>query len=174
MKLLATIDNESLFNSRNLDPKDFYHRIAGRAVVLTDDKKVHLLHMSKIGHYKLPGGGVDDGEDIEQGLMRELMEEIGCRAKIIHEVGKIRELRNQMKWDQMSYCYIARQIGNLSEPNLEESEQQGGATLVTADNIDHAIRLTKSSPGEDWESQFIVKRDLIFLNEAKRNFTDLF
>src|SRR5690348_9022313 len=98
MKLLSTITDEDIFeNATNLTPDDFYKRIAARAIVLNDKDEVYLLNMSNHGYHKLPGGGVDEGEGVHDALYRELIEEIGCPAKVIHEVGEIIELRNEMK-----------------------------------------------------------------------------
>lgn len=168
MKQLATLtDADIIEGATNKSPDDFFKRQAARAIVFNDNGQVYLLHMSNYGYHKLPGGGVDDGEDMPTALFRELKEEIGCQAEITGEVGEIRELRSEMEWDQTSYCYLAKQNGELMPTALEPSEIEQGAQTVAADNIDAAIELLEKDSPTDYEGKFIKQRDLIFLRQAK-------
>lgn len=168
MKLLATITDQDVFeNSKNIPTDDFYKRRAARAITLSEDGGVYLLNMSNHRYHKLPGGGVDEGEDIHEALYRELLEEIGCPAEIISEVGEIAELRNEMKWSQRSFCFIARQSGDLVETQLEPGEIGEGAKTAIATSIDEAISILEADSPTTYEGKFIQKRDLMFLREAK-------
>ncbi len=40
-------------------------REAARGIVIDDEGKIAMLHVSKNNYYKLPGGGIDEGEDKE-------------------------------------------------------------------------------------------------------------
>lgn len=72
--------------------------------------------MTKKFYHKLPGGGVEEGEDIETGLRRESFEEIGCTIEYIHELGTIEEYRNECRngggRHQISHCFIAEIAGD--------------------------------------------------------------
>lgn len=168
MKTLATITDEDIFPSaKNKDPKDFFIREAARAVVLNNQGQIYLLNMTRDKYHKLPGGGIDEGEDIKTALERELLEEIGCRVKVLSEVGQIIEYRNKIKLQQTSYCYIAQQVGNLESTNLEPSEIEQGAKMAVAQNIDDAIQLLEQDIADHYEGHFIQRRDLLFLQTAK-------
>lgn len=170
MKLLATITDEDIFdNVKNHNPDDFSQRNAARAIVFSDKNEVYLLNMSNHNYHKLPGGGIDEGEDIYDGLQRELLEEIGCPAKVTQEVGEIIELRSEMNKRQKSYCYIAKQTGELVEANLEPSEIEEGAQTAIAKNIDEAIAILEKDEPTTYQGKFIQKRDLTFLREAKKS-----
>ena len=168
MKHLLTLTDEDVFkNSKNMPTDNFYKRRAARAVVCGNKGEVYLLKMSTHNYHKLPGGGVDNGESLEDALYRELLEEIGCPAKVKKEVGEIVEYRNDENMHQTSYCYIAEQTGALGETALEEGEIEEGAETVIAENLNEAISLLENDRPTSYEGHFIQKRDLRFLREAK-------
>src|SRR5450830_1921296 len=81
-------------------PSVYRERRASRAVVFDRDGNIALLDVSKRGYHKLPGGGIDEGEDILAALNRETMEEIGCTIGNIRELGIIEEYRNNYELHQ--------------------------------------------------------------------------
>lgn len=61
-------------------------RSAARAIVMDRDKRILLVHFAggdepglANGWWACPGGGIDPGETVTQGLIRELDEELGLR-----------------------------------------------------------------------------------------------
>lgn len=57
-------------------PEAFY-RVSLKAVIRNDAGNVLCVTESERDFWELPGGGIDHGETIKQGLARELKEEIG-------------------------------------------------------------------------------------------------
>ena len=170
MKTLLTITEQDINpDAKEVDTSKFRQRLAARAVLLDDLGQVYLLNVSKHGYHKLPGGGVDDGENIEQALERELMEEVGCKAEVAAELGSIVEYRtyDHDGLKQTSYCYLARQIGDQQESALEEGELDEGMFEVKATSINEAIELLSGDEPDNLEGKFIQKRDLCFLRAAK-------
>ena len=57
-------------------------------VVLIEDNKVALIerHRAGLHYYVFPGGGVDEGETVEQAAIRETMEELGVEIAIRQKV----------------------------------------------------------------------------------------
>ena len=60
-------------------------------IILIEDGKVALIerHRAGLDYYVFPGGGVDEGETIEQGAIREAMEELGIEVAIRKKVAII-------------------------------------------------------------------------------------
>ena len=170
MKNILTIKEQDIeSDSPVVDTSAFRKRGAARAVLLDDNNQVYLLNVSLHGYHKLPGGGIDEGEEIIQALERELMEEVGCKAEIVAELGTIIEYRNYDDGglEQTAYCYLAKQIGEQVASSLEEGELAKGMIEVKAKDIDDAIALLNSDKPDNLEGKFIQKRDLAFLKEAK-------
>lgn len=170
MKNILTIKEQDIVpDSPIVDTSTFRKRGAARAVLLDDSGQVYLLNVSKHGYHKLPGGGIDDGEDIKQALERELMEEVGCKAKIVAELGTVIEYRNYDDGglEQTSYCYLAKQVGEQVASALEEGELAEGMFEVKAKSIDDAIALLSQDEPDNLEGKFIQKRDIAFLKAAK-------
>ena len=145
----------------------FRPRTAARAV-LKKGNKIALLHVSNHHYYKLPGGGVDKGETIEQGLKREVMEEVGCTCIVFDEIGEILEHRSQIEEVQTSHCYLA-EVEKEGKPDFTEEELEGGFELVGV-TFDKAVELIKKSKPDTYDGKFIVVRDLQFLKEATKFF----
>lgn len=168
MNLLLTIKQQDVDSgSPQTDNTNYRRREAARAVLLDKSGSVYLLNVTKHGYHKLPGGGIDEGEEIHKALKRELLEEVGCEAKVIAELGIINETRDFEKLNQISYCFLAQQTGEQGSAQLEESEIAEGMQEVKVKNIDQAIALLQSNNPDNLEGQFIKKRDLAILNKAK-------
>jgi len=61
-------------------------RVAVRAIIIKDDQmllvKLKAYNKASQGHYCTIGGGLDEGEDLVEGLKREVMEETGISAEV--------------------------------------------------------------------------------------------
>lgn len=175
MKTLITLrPRDFSTDSAQDDFSGFSKRTAARAVLLNEQGEVYLLNVSKHGYHKLPGGGVDEGEDIEQALARELLEEVGCRAEVLAELGKTVEYRvyDDGGLEQVSFTYLARQVGDQVAAALEEGEIEEGMFEVRAPNIEAAIELLHRDAPDNLEGRYIQKRDMSILEEAKRVFAN--
>ncbi|MDP3948543.1 MAG: NUDIX domain-containing protein [bacterium] len=148
-------------------------RKAARAVVFDKDKNVALLHVSRFGYYKLPGGGLEEGEDIETALRRECQEEIGCEIEVLGEIGSIVEYRKMFNLTQISYCYLAKVKGVKGTPNFDEGELKEGFKGVWLP-YDKALETITQNIASNFEaSAYIVPRDIIFLKAAKKYLANL-
>lgn len=167
MKTILTIrDQDILPDAPVLDKIDFRKREAARAIVSDSDGKIALLRVGKHNYHKLPGGGVDDGEDIPTALRRELLEEIGCTAEVNNEVGQVIEYRDQFKLFQTSYCFTATQTGEKGLPDFTESELAEGFSIVWVDDLESAINLLENDSPNNYDGAFIQVRDLALLKAA--------
>lgn len=142
-------------------------REAARAVVFDKDGNVALLHARKHDYYKLPGGGLDDDTDKIVALKRECREEVGCEVEVLGELGEVREWRKFCTLNQISYCYIAKVVGEKGKPDFTQDEIDEDFEEVWLP-YDEALRVLKASKAEVIEAKgYMVPRDTAIL-EASR------
>ena len=73
------------------------HRVSTKALILNKEKdKILLIYMPKNNDWGLPGGHVDEGENLDRAIERELYEECGIKCDnlirkdfFMHSDGKI-------------------------------------------------------------------------------------
>jgi 8-oxo-dGTP diphosphatase len=169
MKLLLTMTEKDIHPKSDIVKSANYKtRRAARAVVKNSRNQVALLKVGSHNYHKLPGGGVEKGEDLAVALERELLEEIGCKADVAAEVGKIVEYRDRWGLEQTSYCYLAAQVGSQQPTAFTDEERAEGFKVVWADTIDAAIYLLEQDHPDNYDGLFIQLRDLTFLRVAKQ------
>lgn len=126
------------------------------------------MHVVNHDYYKLPGGGVDENEDLETALKRELIEEVGANlVEVMSEIGQVDEYRDE--WDMKSehHCFLTRLTGPTVEPNRTDKELAHGYETVWAKGINEAISLVRSGNPKEYGQDFEKLRELTFLEYAK-------
>jgi len=155
----------NLENVSEQEANQYCFREAARAIVIDKNECVGLIHATKNNYYKLPGGGIEEGETKESALKRECKEEIGCDVEIVNEVGSIVEYRKQFSLKQVSYCYIAKLIGKKGSPKLEQDEIDEGFETVWLP-IEEALDKVKGGKLIVYEAPYMVARDTLFIESA--------
>lgn len=123
-------------------------RIATRAIVFRGEQML-LLYAQRYNDYSLSGGGVDEGETLQEALMRELSEETGAQhISVPAEFGMVVEYRSWYRnnIDVMllrSYCYLCQINGEFGAPQLEDYEHTNGMQVQWV-NIYDAIAHNKA------------------------------
>lgn len=126
------------------------------------------MHVSNYGYYKLPGGEIDPGEEIHEGLKRELLEEVGASSiTVASEVGQINEYREGTGVKSEHYAFIVKLSGEIIEPARTQKEVEHGYKTVWADNLEEAITLVESGTPTKYGQDFEKLRELTFLEEVK-------
>ncbi len=159
----------ALINPRNVSEEEalgYKVHEAARAVVLDENNLIALLHVARDNYYKLPGGGLEEGEDKIEGLRRECQEEIGCDVEVVKEIGTTLEYWKEDTERQTSYCYLAKVIGEKGTPNHTENEKKRGFKAVWVP-LEEAMRLVKESMPTHFEGEYIIPRDIVFLEAVK-------
>ena len=162
MKLLKEI----YFGEKPVDTSTWDHKQTSRAVVFDNENKIAILYVEAFDFPKLPGGGVEEGEDLEQTLRRECLEEIGCEIEIIQEIGEVIEYREEKKMLQNAFCFLARVVGEKGVSHFTETEIKQGVEIKWLP-IDEVLKMFDKEPS-GYVSQFIKQRELVFLLETKR------
>jgi ADP-ribose pyrophosphatase YjhB (NUDIX family) len=141
----------------DIDPiegKTQFTRLSTRAICLSGED-ILMLYTRRYDDYSLPGGGLDIGEHIEAGLVRELKEETGANnIKIIETFGVYEEYRPWYKPDfdiqhMISYCYICVVDNDLGQTDLESHEVNNGMSpkwVNIFDTITHNEETIANSP----------------------------
>jgi len=141
-------------------------RTAARAIVFDADGRIALLHVRHLAYHKLPGGGIEPGEDIATALVRECLEEIGCAIYVGESLGEVHEYRAQYQQHQISYCFTARVQGEKGESSFTAEELAGGFAVEWY-FPDEALMILESQSPENYTGQFITLRDAAIVRAAR-------
>ncbi|HAT8498840.1 TPA: NUDIX hydrolase [Vibrio vulnificus] len=151
----------------HLDEKIIFQRSAARAICV-DGENILLLYTERYHDYTIPGGGIDEGEDVIAGLVRELEEETG--AKNIHNIkpfGIYEEFRPWYKGEanvmhMHSYCYTCKIDRELGETRFEEYEVKNGMKPLWV-NIHQAIAHNEQTMAESPKKGMSIERETFLL-----------
>jgi len=166
MKLLAEITGKSLgldVGSEKFD-SPYKLRKSARVILINSEGKMATQHLQTYDYHKLPGGGIEEGEEVIDALKREVLEEVGCDCEIMQEIGVTIQYMNKYNLIHISYCYAAQVVGEIGLPKLEEGEiEEGQVTMWLEPN--QALEIMKSESPKKFEGHFILKREISFLEE---------
>lgn len=147
----------------------FITRTASRAVLIDDNYRVAVINATNRGYYKLPGGGIDDGELISEALHREVIEEAGWKIEPLCALGYTHETRHKFEQFNYSYAFLARATEYVGA-QLMEDEAEDGFELEWFDNIDAAIAAVEKVDTTDmiYQAKFFTARELAILRAARK------
>ncbi|KYN23659.1 DNA mismatch repair protein MutT [Vibrio cidicii] len=151
----------------HLDDKIIFKRNAARAICL-DGEDILLLYTERYHDYTIPGGGLDEGEDVIAGMIRELQEETG--ATNIHNIkpfGIYEEFRPWYKGEanvmhMHSYCYTCNIDRELGETRFEQYEINNGMR-PTWINIHQAIAHNEQTMAQSSKKGLSIERETFLL-----------
>ena len=108
-----------------------YHHVAVGGMILNKDNKILLIKELReydgleYSRYTLPGGILENGETIDQGLIREIKEETNLDIEVLGLLGIENWIRN-VEWegqkvkDGIDIGLLGRLLGGTEKPQLEE------------------------------------------------------
>lgn len=91
-------------------------RLTARAIVMSPTGRCALMYAAKYGIHTLPGGGVEEGETVEEALQREIHEETGCAIAGYEPLGYVEENRFHADYTQISYYIYCSHNGRSPSP----------------------------------------------------------
>ncbi|MBP6948738.1 MAG: NUDIX domain-containing protein [Candidatus Pacebacteria bacterium] len=171
MKTILTLIERDIYPNNEITPESEYlkSRRTTRIVIFDTEGNVALGAVNEGNdtfRYSIIGGGIDEGELIEDALIREALEETGCKIKNIQELGTIEErgIGNEFnkRRVQFNYCFTADVDGEKNNPQFTKEDVHDGLTVVWL-SLEEAIRCLKNQ-----KDSFITRRTLFLLEEAKR------
>lgn len=141
MRLLFEID------TKDYDPNGkAFVRPSVRGIIIHDGK-VAMVHSLKYDYYKFPGGGLEDGESLEEALLREVAEESGLQVILssIREYGlvhRVQKGQKEAKFIQDNYYFLCDVEEKVGSQKLDDYEAEEHFTLEYVDAT-HAIRINR-------------------------------
>ncbi|WP_299495731.1 NUDIX hydrolase [uncultured Shewanella sp.] len=163
MRLLRSTTHPSL----NQKKGHAFHRQAARGIIL-DGENILMLYTQRYHDYSIPGGGIDEGEEVRTGLLRELKEETGAKQiEIISEFGCYEEFRPWQKagFDRIhmeSFCFVCTVHPELGETQFEPHEIQNGMRPLWI-NIHQAIAHNEDTIANSPKKGMSIERETYLL-----------
>jgi 8-oxo-dGTP diphosphatase len=165
MKLLNEISEKSLgIGEAEKLGGQYELRKSARAILLNNEGNMATQYLKTYTYHKLPGGGVDPGESIEEALKREVLEEVGCDSEIVKPIGMTIEYRNKYNLPHLSFAFSAKVVGDIGTPQLEEGEIEEGQETLWLPPEEVLAKMETDSPSK-FEGHFILEREKSFLKE---------
>lgn len=165
-EVLLTIYDEDIFGTPKLadDFEYTFKRVAVKAIIFDQENNVALVGTK---YLLLPGGGVEEGETLEEAVVRECMEEVGCNVVIEGKVGITEEYRARDARYQVTHCFVARVVGEKGEPTTEQEDEQDMQIewMPLADAYDFLERQIDLIPNERYNSCFNVRAHTVFVEK---------
>lgn len=156
---------ETKFYSKDNDNMTI--RYGARGIVEGKDGEIAVIYKKNKNEYKLPGGGVDKGEDFKEAFKRECIEEIGCMIENVEYLFDIEEDHINDNFKQISKVYIAKVKEKLESNNLTEQEKEEGLEYLWLDKkealekMKACIENLKGSKYDNvYRTKFVVGRDI--------------
>jgi len=166
MKLLKTFSDpiypESWFPMQT--------REAARVVIVDENWLIPIVYAENYDYYKIPGGGIDEWEDMFDGARREALEECGCEIEILWEIGQTEELRwaTTYNWThnlkQISYWFYGKVISKW-ETEFTGSEIKEWFKLLWL-SYDEALEKFQNCKPRHEEWILMNNRDMLFLQKS--------
>ncbi|WP_432471514.1 NUDIX hydrolase [Amphritea sp. HPY] len=144
-----------------------FTRQAARGIIL-DGEQILLLYTERYHDYTLPGGGIDEGEELRAGLIRELQEETGAKnIRHIQGFGLYEEYRpwHKHSYDIVhmeSYCFRCTIDEELGATGFESHEIENGMKPVWI-NIHDAIAHNEETMATSEKKGMSIERETFLL-----------
>ena len=151
-------------------------RYGARGIVIDKEGKIAIIYKKNKNEYKLPGGGVDKGEDFKEAFKRECIEEIGFDINEVEYLFDIEEDHINDNFKQISKVYIAKVKEKLESNNLTEQEKEEGLEYLWLDKkealekMKACIKNLKGSKYDNvYRTKFVVGRDIRIMEKVMEN-----
>jgi 8-oxo-dGTP diphosphatase len=94
------------------------HIVAATGIVLDEHRRV-LLVKTQLRGWEPPGGQIELGESLTEGVQREIAEESGCRAAVVRMFGVYSSIAPPEK---VIFGFLCRYISGTPQPSDETSD----------------------------------------------------
>lgn len=170
MKDFGQIDDRLVFpnrEAREIEDVTWNTRRTVKAIVLNAEDQIGLVTNPVHGLFLLPGGGVEEGETLEEAIERECKEEVGFSVEVLESMGSIVEFRDRDGNQYETLLFVAKTIKPGHAERTEDEIKNGleikwisleEASLVFKEQLERL----KRNEINFYNSGFNVYRDAMF------------
>lgn len=169
-----TILHQELFPYRIVDQGfTFSMRPTVRVVIFDENRAICIRSKKGSGFSFLPGGGIEDNEDMVEALKRECLEEVGCNITNIQKIGTVIEHRDETKEKRTSECFVANLLGEKLEPSLAIGDEAGFDVIwvdikQAIDLLENQKNIINEKTNNFYSKTFNTVRDLYILKSLRK------
>ena len=173
---LAIFREEDVFPGKNSDSMELQYedRLTGKVLIFNKKNEVALVGTKVNSFLLLPGGGIEEGESIEDGIVREALEETGYTIVLNKNLGFVEDFRPRDKKHCLTHCYTAVVRGDVNNQKLTSSESENGLYVLwltldkAIETLEEEVIQLKKGEVFFYNTGFNILRDHLFLQIAKK------
>lgn len=166
---------EILYNPDNLTKEDIEEVVIRvKALIINSKNEITLGYAHKT--YQFPGGHLEEGEKLEEGLIREIKEETGIELvdykltpfqKTTYYTKNYRNSFKNRENDIYYYIVETDQVFNMDNTNLDQHEIEGNYTCVVIP-LDKFEETLLASINDNPQNEIIASEMIVAYHEYKR------
>lgn len=172
-KYFKTIKDKDIFPDKEVaEVSEWTPRLTVKIVIKNSEGKIALVTNPIHNCFLLPGGGVDDGEEIFTAADRESREEAQCSIRLIVLLGMIEEFHARDKKHYETHGVFAEMHEKISDDLRTDEEKKNELTVVwlTKDEAEQKFvaqeELLRAGKIDFYNTAFNIVRDHIFFKEV--------
>ena len=156
-----------------MDKKDYdectrvFKRDSARSIIIRNGR-VAMVHSLKYDYFKFPGGGIENGENPVDAMIRETREEAGLTVieETVREYGYVHRIQRSDNdpsecFDQDNYYYLCEAEDSLVSQDLDDYEQRESYRL---EFVDPSTAIEKNRMGNNSPyNQTMFEREALVL-----------